>query len=666
MNPMIPIALALTLLQGPSTDPPRVSDAARLFSGSAVTRANESLGAIARGTGWEVAVKTVDSLGGKSINDEAVAAAKAANIHGLFFLFSKGDKKFYAVPSSGAGKTFTPDAIKRIDAAITSAFKGGKFDDGLDAAVAEIRKLAVANPATSDPVGVRDKAGLFSPEAVVRADDALRSFNRDSKWQVAVMTIDSLNGQEIRKRAEADAASSKVHGLFVLISKADHKVEIVPSSSAQGVFTKEKIGTLVSTLSDNFKAGKFDQGLLDMATAVRRVGSPAAVALAIPPVNHPAPSPPKPAVTEVKPVTPPVETARVSPPVVSNPPRSDSPTTPVTAEPPKKVATEANNPSSAPQAAPTASSPIMMYIAMGIGALFLLWVLSRVFGGSKPAANPNAYPASQPAPPAPAPGYNPVVANLPPVGSVPPQQRPAGYGPPATPPPGYGQPGYGQPGYGQPGYGQPGYGQPGYGPGYGPPPPQPSGGGGFISGALGGIGGAIAGNILYDKFGRPHETPAGGHVEGHAAGPVGYGTPGAPTTPPGQIPPSRETYDANAGAGASWDTPSAPQGDWAPGSAGGGSWGQPETPADQGAGGDWGAPPADQGTGGDWGEPVAEQGAGGDWGAPAEDAPATTDWSDAPPEELRRPAAIGAETHPSPTPIRAEAGEIGPCEIPLK
>jgi uncharacterized membrane protein YgcG len=632
MNPMIPIALALTLLQGPSSDPPRVSDAARMFSGSAVTRANESLGAIARGTGWEVAVKTVDSLGGRPIKDEAVAAAKAANVHGLFFLFSRGDKKFYTVPATSATRTFTPDAIRTIDAAITSAFKAGKFDDGLDAAVAEIRKLAAASPATSDPVGVRDKSGLFSPEAVIRADDALRAFHRDSKWQVAVATIDSLNGQDIRKRAESDAASSKVHGLFVLISKADHKVEIVPSSSAQGAFPKEKIGTLVSTLRDDFKAGKFDQGLTDMVSEVRRAGSPAAVGLATTPAVRPPAEPPKPAVTEPKPAAPPVESARISTPEAPTPPKSDTASTPVAVEAPKNVAPGAKNPSAAPKATPASSSPVMMYIAIGVGALFLLWILSRVFGGSKPAAAPNTYAASQPAPPTPAPGYGPPVANQPTPGYAPPQQRPPGYGPPAPPPP----PGYGQPGYGQqPGYGPP----PGYGPGYAAPPPQHSGGGGFITGALGGIGGAIAGNILYDKFGRPHEGATGGHVEGPASGPVGYGVPGAPPTPPGQVPPSPETYDANAGAGASWDTPPAPQGDWAPGNPGGGTWGQPETPA-AGAEGDWGAPPADQG-------------AGGDWGAPAEEVPPAPDWSDAPPEE---PAAGGDWGGDAPEPEPEQGG----------
>ena len=80
---------------------------------------------------------------------------------------------------------------------------------------------------------------------------------------------------------------------------------------------------------------------------------------------------------------------------------------------------------------------------------------------------------------------------------------PQGPGPrPALP---YGQPGYGPPP--GPGYPAGGYG-PGYPPGggYGPPPPRQ--GGGFVSGALGGLGGAVLGNILYDKFGHPH-TPEG-------------------------------------------------------------------------------------------------------------------------------------------------------------
>ena len=56
-------------------------------------------------------------------------------------------------------------------------------------------------------------------------------------------------------------------------------------------------------------------------------------------------------------------------------------------------------------------------------------------------------------------------------------------------------PGAGQPGMG-PGYG----GGPGYGAGYGG-----RGGGGFFSSILGGIGGAMAGNWLYDQFSGRHQ-----------------------------------------------------------------------------------------------------------------------------------------------------------------
>ena len=61
----------------------------------------------------------------------------------------------------------------------------------------------------------------------------------------------------------------------------------------------------------------------------------------------------------------------------------------------------------------------------------------------------------------------------------------------------------------------PGYGGPGYG--YGGPR-----GGGFFSGMLGGLGGALAGNWLYDQFSGRHagagHTDAAAYTPGEAAG----------------------------------------------------------------------------------------------------------------------------------------------------
>lgn len=110
------------------------------------------------------------------------------------------------------------------------------------------------------------------------------------------------------------------------------------------------------------------------------------------------------------------------------------------------------------------------------------------------------------------------------------------------------------------GYAAPGRMGPGYGPGgYG------GGGGGFLSSMFGGIGGALAGNWLYDQFsGRHHGS-------------------------------SYNDQGVSGGDGGSDWTTSGEAGDWGGGDGGGG-----------GGGGDWGG-----GGGGDWGG--GDGGGGGDW-----------------------------------------------------
>jgi uncharacterized protein len=114
-----------------------------------------------------------------------------------------------------------------------------------------------------------------------------------------------------------------------------------------------------------------------------------------------------------------------------------------------------------------------------------------------------------------------------------------------------------------------GYGGPGYGPGYGRP------GGGFFSGMLGGLGGALAGNWLYDQMSGRH----GGHTDASSyptsEGSGGYYSGGDEPIVGG---------DDGGSGGASWGDSGG--GDWG-GGDGGGDWG--------GGGGDWGG-----GDGGDW------------------------------------------------------------------
>jgi len=131
-----------------------------------------------------------------------------------------------------------------------------------------------------------------------------------------------------------------------------------------------------------------------------------------------------------------------------------------------------------------------------------------------------------------------------------------------------GQPGMGM---GRPGMG----GGPGYaGGGYG------GGGGGFMSSLFGGLGGALAGNWLYDQFSGRH-----GHVtSADALSPQDYSS-GTPDAGGDAI----VGADDDPGGGASWD-------DGGGADAGGGDWGG----GDAGGGGDWGGGGGDFGGGGDW------------------------------------------------------------------
>jgi uncharacterized protein len=134
--------------------------------------------------------------------------------------------------------------------------------------------------------------------------------------------------------------------------------------------------------------------------------------------------------------------------------------------------------------------------------------------------------------------------------------------------------------------------RPGMGPGYygGGPGYGARGGGGFFSGLLGGLGGAMAGNWLYDQM-------TGRHGGMTSAG-TGYPVDESSASHPDQGDDAIIGADDHGGQGGSWDTGGTDTGggDWGGGDAGG-DWG--------GGGGDWG------GGGGDWGG--GGDGGGGDW-----------------------------------------------------
>ncbi len=121
---------------------------------------------------------------------------------------------------------------------------------------------------------------------------------------------------------------------------------------------------------------------------------------------------------------------------------------------------------------------------------------------------------------------------------------------------GGGQAGYGRPMGGGPGMGGPGYGGGGYGGG--------GGGGGFMSSMFGGIGGALAGNWLYDQFSGRHNDGGVGQTSSNYDPGVGSESP----PDEGFVTPGDGGGDWGGGGG---DTGGG-GGDWGGGGGDGGGW----------------------------------------------------------------------------------------------
>lgn len=318
--------------------------------------------------------------------------------------------------------------------------------------------LLAASFAPARAATIRDNAGMFEPGTVAQATRELERIEAKYELPVTVETVPSLDGQNVEQVLRDHARAARAQGLYVLVSKGDHKIAVDASGPFERAFPEPRTQRIWQPMSAEFKKGDFNAGLL---AGVRAIGSEAAEASAEYGSLRQKGAPRRQAI----------------PPAV-----------------PGGVARPHNG------------GTFGMGTLLGIGLVIIavligIRLLGALFGGG------------------------------------------AGAG-----------------GYGPGRMGGPGYGGPGYGGG---------GGGGFLSGLFGGLGGAIAGNWLYDQFSGRHH---GGYVENTSYGDADPGTTAAP--------------DNNdwSGSSGSWDD------------AGGGG-------GDTGGGGDWGG-----GGGGDWG------GGGGDWG----------------------------------------------------
>lgn len=153
-------ASAVRSIPNLSAEPARKSgaglmDEAKMFSGDAVSKARQEVEAIRHRFGRDVHIEThaappeADRERVRGLNAEermayfrswAQKRAHAENVNGVTILISRDPSSLYVNVADAARNVITPEEEKRIREAMLAKFRERRFDEGLDAALKNIRE----------------------------------------------------------------------------------------------------------------------------------------------------------------------------------------------------------------------------------------------------------------------------------------------------------------------------------------------------------------------------------------------------------------------------------------------------------------------------------------------------------------------------------------------
>jgi uncharacterized protein len=138
------------------------------------------------------------------------------------------------------------------------------------------------NPSTADGREVpgykgyvNDYAAMMSAEVRTKLERVLHSFDLSDSTQVAILTIDSLEGDVLEDFSIRVVDQWKIgqqgkdNGVLFLVVKNDRKMRIGVGRGLEHVLTDLAAGRIIDTVvTPRFKAGRFDEGFEAGTTAV--------------------------------------------------------------------------------------------------------------------------------------------------------------------------------------------------------------------------------------------------------------------------------------------------------------------------------------------------------------------------------------------------------------
>lgn len=125
---------------------------------------------------------------------------------------------------------------------------------------------------------VNDYADMISPQLEMRLERALQSFDLTDSTQIAILTIDSLEGDALEDFSIRTVDQWKIgrkgkdNGVLLLAVKKERKLRIEVGWGLEGVLTDLMAGRIIDqVVSPRFKTGSFDAGFEAGVAAIIQV-----------------------------------------------------------------------------------------------------------------------------------------------------------------------------------------------------------------------------------------------------------------------------------------------------------------------------------------------------------------------------------------------------------
>ncbi len=110
---------------------------------------------------------------------------------------------------------------------------------------------------------IRDPAAMFGRDAVREALARLVTIERTYRVATTIETVESLRGDPLDEVAlrMAKRLGSQAKGIYILIAKNDHKLEVLVSRENTALNTRSRKAPIRDAFLDEFKNEKYDAGL---------------------------------------------------------------------------------------------------------------------------------------------------------------------------------------------------------------------------------------------------------------------------------------------------------------------------------------------------------------------------------------------------------------------